>query len=180
MEALMGRFKVGSILVLSVLLIAARAAQADSIVLTSQAPGVFGYGIELDPGSGGIMAVNGNTLTFTGLFGVTGASAAPDIGFTATFTSTTVTFTETGGGASTPSNPGSTPVTLPDFFFIDSTDTTVGNVSYVAVTSNQGTLTGTALGPVTPAAETPEPSTLILAGSGLLGFAGLARRKFAR
>jgi hypothetical protein len=176
----MRSFKLGSILVLSVLLIAVRASRADSVVLTSQGVGVYGYGLELDPGSGGIMAVNGSTLSFTGLSGVTGASAASDIGFTATFTPTTVTFTETGGGASTPNNPGSTPVILPDFFFIDSADTTVGNVSYVAITSNQGTLTGTALGPVTPAPTVPEPSTLILAGSGLLGLAGVARRKFVQ
>jgi hypothetical protein len=48
------------------------------------------------------------------------------------------------------------------------------------VTSNQGTLTGTAQGPVAPAPSVPEPSSLILAGSGLLGLAGTARRKFVR
>jgi hypothetical protein len=69
---------------------------------------------------------------------------------------------------------------LPDFFFVDSIDTTVGNISYVAMTSNQGTLSGTAQGPVTPPSAVPEPSSLILAGSGLLGLAGAARRKLVR
>jgi PEP-CTERM motif len=176
----MRRFGLRAIFILAVLVVLVRMSRADSIVLTSPAPGVYGYGFELDPGSPGLMAVTGDTLTFTGLFGVTGASAAPGIGFTSTFTSTSATFTETGGGASSPNNPGSTPIILPDFFFIDSADTTIGSVSYVATTSNQGVLSGTAEGPVAPAPAVPEPSSLILASSGLLGLAGIARRKFVR
>lgn len=174
----MRRFGISAIFVLAVLVISVRVSRADSIVLTSPAPGVYGYGIELDPGSPGVMAVTGDSLTLTGLFGVTGASAAPNLGFTTTFTSTSATFTETGGLASTGNNPGSTPIILPDFFFVDSADTTIGNISYVATTSNQGILSGTAQGPVTPPSAVPEPSSLILAGSGLLGLAGVARRKF--
>jgi hypothetical protein len=173
----MRRFGVSAIFVLAVLVMSVRASRADSIVLTSSGAGVYGYGIELDPGSPGVMAMPGNSLTLTGLFGVTGASAAPGIGFTSTFTSTSATFTETAGLVSTGNNPGSSPIILPDFFFVDSADTTIGNISYVATTSNQGTLSGTAQGPVAPPSAIPEPSSLILAGSGLLGLAGVARRK---
>lgn len=174
----MRRFGLGAIFTLTVLVLSVPASRADSIVLTSSGSGVYGYGIELNAGSPGIVAATGDSLVLTGLFGVTGASAAPNLGLTATFTSTSATFTETGTGTNTPTNPGSTPVTLPDFFFVDSADTTIGNISYVATTANQGVLSGTAQGPVTPPSAVPEPSCWILAGSGLLGLAGAARRKF--
>jgi hypothetical protein len=176
----MRRFGFGSIFALSLLVVGVQASRADSIALTSESAGVFGYGVILSPGSPGVSVVNGDTILFTGLFGVTGASAAPGIGFTATFTSTTATFTETGGGATTPSNPSGSPVEIADLFLIDSADTTVGTISYTAITA-QGTLSGTAQGPVTPTAPSvPEPSTMVLAGSGLLGLAGAVRRKFVR
>ncbi len=178
----MKHFGLGSIFALSLLVVGTEASRADSIVLTSQGAGVFGYGVQLDPGSPGVSVVNGDTLIFIGLFGVTGASAAPTTGFTATFTSTSVTFTETGGGATTPSNPTGSSVDVADLFLIDSADTTVGNISYTAITSLT-TLSGTALGPVTPTVTggtVPEPSSMILAGSGLLGLAGAVRRKFVR
>lgn len=176
----MRRFGLRTIFIVAVLVISVRASRADSIVLTSSGSGVYGYGLELDPMSPGIVAATGDSLVLTGLFGVTGASPAPNIGFTATFTSTSATFTQTGSGISSLPNPGSTPLILADYFFVDSADTTVGSVSYVATTSNLGVLSGTAQGPVAPPSAVPEPSSLILAGSGLLGLAGAARRKFVR
>ncbi|HXC95642.1 MAG TPA: PEP-CTERM sorting domain-containing protein [Edaphobacter sp.] len=172
----MKRFGI-SLFGLSVLLLSAQALRADSIVLTSQIGGVYGYGVLLNPNSPGVAVANGDTLMFLGLSGVTGASAAPDTGFIVTFTSTSVTFTETGGGASTPANPTGSPAQVSDLFFIDSSNTTVGDVSYSATTTS-GPLAGTAEGPVAPPPAVPEPSSMILAGSGLLGLAGAVRRRF--
>jgi PEP-CTERM motif len=148
------------------LLSASLAAHANSIVFEGQSGNTYYYGV--DATSRVLTFTPGETLTFTGLADVTGASYIyPDL-FIATFTSTSVTFT----------NPGSVGFesgVYPDFFTIDST-APLGTVMYTADTTS-GIISGSIGG---PASVTPEPSTFALFGTGLIGLAGAARRKFIR
>jgi hypothetical protein len=147
------------------LLSASLAAHANSIVFEGQSGNTYYYGV--DATSRVLTFEPGETLTFTGLADVTGASYIyPDL-FTATFTSTSVTFT----------NPGSVGFesgVYPDFFTIDST-APLGTVMYTATDTTSGILSGPIGGPTS---VTPEPSTFALFGTGILGLAGMARRKF--
>jgi hypothetical protein len=146
------------------LLSSSLAAHANSIVFEGQSGNAYNYGIDVT--SSGLTIAAGNTLTFTGLADVTGASVIYPSIFTATFTSTSVTFT-------TPGGVGIGPGVYLDFFTIDST-APLGTVMYTVDTTS-GILSGTVRG---PASVTPEPSTFALFGTGILGLAGMARRKF--
>jgi hypothetical protein len=146
------------------LLSSSLAAHANSIFFEGQSGDKYNYGIDVT--SAYFIIEPGNTLTFTGLADVTGANSNFAPTFTATFTSTSATFSnptglEFGSGV------------YPDFFTIDST-APLGTVMYTVDTTS-GILSGTVRG---PASVAPEPSTLALFGTGILGLAGMARRKF--
>ena len=140
-------------------------AHADSIPFDSHSGDSFEYGIDVTT-STPFEIGTGQTISFTGLADVTGASVQNPSLFTINFTSTSVTFTSQNSIAFSGGN-------FIGFFTIDST-ASLGSITYTAETANEGILTGSIEG---PAAPTPEPSTLALFGTGILGLAGVARRK---
>jgi hypothetical protein len=145
-------------------------AHADSLFLQSITPSggniFYKYDLIIDPPDT-LTFDAGQGITLTGLFGVNNVGVLLS-GFTATFTPTTVTLTSTDS-----SSEGASGEAI-DAFIVSSTSSTVGAVDY-SISNNGIGIDGQVGGPVAP---TPEPSSLLLFSTGILGLAQTIRRKF--
>jgi hypothetical protein len=158
------------LLVICGLLLSCPLAHGSSIVLESSASGLYQYELILTPGTS---FGNGQAITLTGLSGVTSAVIVNPVlspSFFATSTSTSVTVYEFGP-------PFSVSGDYTDFLGIDSTSLASGEVAYTINSSPTGS-SGMVVGPV-PVNATPEPSSFALFCTGLLGLAGVVKRRFA-
>lgn len=172
--------KISWIVVCSALL-AATAAASPSIAVTPYSPGngVFYYDLAV-PDATGATFNNGDVIIFSGMSGVTSAAAVEEVwsdfgrANAPSVTPTQVIFT----ADVAPFFPSDT---FPfdqgapySYFEIDSPFSAVGTINW-SIQTAAGTFSGTVLGPVAPI---PEPSTLLLVGTGLVGAVRLARRRF--
>jgi hypothetical protein len=161
--------KTCSLFALAVALVLTPLAKADtvsaSLVLDPSGPPTYIY--DLNVGDG---IIDVQSFTLTGLAGVTNAVLVDTLkgDFDVTFTSTSVTVTDSDGSPSYEEGSFGDLKVYSTF--------APGTVHYTIFQDNHDPISGTVTGPV--GSPVPEPSSLALLGSGILGMAGMLRRKF--
>lgn len=145
--------------------------RADSVVFSSQDGNNYTYNIYAPDGT--LTYDAGDVLTITGLSGVTDVTLSDDAAYfgTVSWTDDTVTYTTTNSGSMTQDSAIDSKL-----FTITSSATSMGDLTY-SMQESDGTYTGVVQ---TDVAATPEPSTLLLLGTGALGVGMLYRRRPVR
>ncbi len=143
-------------------------AHADSVVLSSQSGSTSVYSVYAPDGTLSYDA--GDTVTLSGLSGITGVTLSDTAGYfgTVSWTDSTITYTTNQSGSLNQSGP----VDM-ELFTVTTNGSSTGDLSY-AMQESDGTYTGVVQ---TDVAATPEPSTLLLLGTGALGIGLFARRR---
>ena len=165
------------ILALVLLLAGSQLCPASTITLTSSSGGIYDYVVTITPGET-LSLQFGDTITLSGLSGVTGASTIfnPALCFVSvsTFTSSSVVFEEDNGCVA--DNGTAFPIAATGTLVVDSSVLTTGPVNFAMETGNEGTVTGSTIGPVS---TVPEPPSLILLEAVMMGLVA-SRHRFAK